>query len=192
MKMIAYHWLLCRAVQTMAAQWTWAAKSEFCVYCTCPKSWLCPSHDTNMPERSLKTAPFLCLYLAWIRGTVSDEHLPFQCVPVIFKITRFPCPVLSLRLECECTGIFHVCSLYGALGFLCMEIYNFTFLLWQMGTKFDSVAFLLVGRYLRLVEITFSGVQKKAFCLAILCTEARFTHPQKSSLYLYVCPKTVF
>lgn len=75
----------------------------------------------------------------------------------------------------------------GALGFLYMEIYSFVSLLWQMGTIFNSVASLLVGKYLRLAESTFSGAEyrKKAFCLAIRNSKARFIHLQK--ILIVVC-----
>lgn len=38
---------------------------ELCANCTCPKSWLCPSHDTHMPERSLKTTLYVSPCLNW-------------------------------------------------------------------------------------------------------------------------------
>lgn len=161
---------------------------ELCGNCTCPQSWLCPTHDTHVPERPLKTTLYLSLPCLnrenslWLTSVLSACSSYLQNDKVFVPTSVFDI-VNGL-------GYFMCALCTGALGFLCMEIYNFASLLWQMGMKFNSVASLLVGRYLGLAESTFSGAEyrKKSLLFGHAEPWSKIYTPSKSlHCSLYVC-----
>lgn len=132
---------------------------ELCVNCTCPKSWLCPSHDTNIPEKSLKTT--LSIFTLLELGELSLTNIcPFR----VFQLSTFEWQGFHAQFclsDCNVNVLWYLMCAHctGTLGFLYMEIYNFASMLWQMGTKVNSVTSLLGGRYLRLAGNTFNRAE---------------------------------
>lgn len=141
-----------------------------------------------MPEGPLKTTLYLCLPCLdrenslWLTSVLSACSSYLRSYKVFMPTSGFDIGnVLGYFMYAHCTG---------ALGFPCMEIYNFASLLRQMGMKFNSVASLLVGRYLRLAESTFSGAEyrKKSFLFGHPELWSKIYAPSKSlHCSSYVC-----
>lgn len=77
-------------------------------------------------QKALWMPVYACAHIAWVRGTISNWHLPLQCFAVVYKKGKvfITSSVFEISISMSCDNL-HMHIILG----ICMKMYYFASLL---------------------------------------------------------------